>query len=295
MLAVHMAEAVLTLPRLFLGRALKRLREENGATLDRLAGGVGKSRTKLINVLEGKGTLTLDELTRLLDLLGATGKLREELLALGAEARKRPARRPNAYVDLLPPGYERLADMETMATEIWSYERGVIPGLLQIPQYVESLMTDQDGIWWEPSWQERRNRITFRLERRRLMMAADPAKSMHFIICDDALRTEVGGPETMRRQLEDLLRLIDEQPNITIQVIAATAPHNPAPSGGMIVLHFGEIVPPVGFLPTVYGPSSYFQEPTDTSRLARAFGKLQALSISPEESRRVIADLAARS
>jgi transcriptional regulator with XRE-family HTH domain len=286
-------EAVPTVPRLFLGEALKQLRAESGRTIDELAADLGKDRTRLIRVFEGKGTLAVDELGQLLDLLGAAQKQRRELLALGAEARKRPSRRP--YTDLLPRGYERLADLESMATKIWSYEPGVIPGLVQIPEYIEAMMTDGDGIWWESSWEERRNRINFRLERQKLMMAADAPKSLHFIITDTALRTEVGGPDTMHRQLEHLLWVVDERPNTTIQVLAATTPHNPAPAGGLMLLQLGEALRPVGYLPAIYGPGTYFDEPIDTARLSRAFGRLEGLAASTDKSRKVIADLVTRS
>ena len=127
-----MAAGVLTVPRLFLGEALKRLRAESRKTLDETAAAIGKSRARLINVLDGKGTLTVDELARLLDFLGARASQKPGLLALGAEARKRPTRRP--YTDLLPSAYERITDLQSMANEIdWS-ERGVIPGLLRMPE-----------------------------------------------------------------------------------------------------------------------------------------------------------------
>jgi hypothetical protein len=52
---------------------------------------------------------------------------------------------------------------------------------------------------------------------------------------------------------------------------------------------------PVGFLPTVYGPATYFDDPADTGRLSRAFGKVEGLALSQEESRTVIAELTRRS
>ncbi len=289
-----MPEAVPTFPRLFLGEVLKRLRAESGKKTEDLAVAIGKDRGQMSRVLDGKGTLSVDELAQLLDVLGATPDQKRELLALGAEARKRPTRRP--YTDLLPRSYERLADLESMATEIWSYDPGIIPGPLQIPEYIEALMTDGDGIWWESSWEERRNRISFRLERQKLMMVADPPKSLRFILTDTALRTEVGGPDVMRRQLEHLLRMIDERPDTAIQILSATAAHNPAQGGGgLALLHFGQTLRPVGFLHGFYGPSTYFDEPIDTGRLFRAFGRLEALAASADESRRVIADLVTRS
>lgn len=287
-----MAAGVLTLPRFYLGVALKRLRADSGRTLDELAAVVGKSRARLITVLDGKGTLTADELTRLLDFLGAQSVQKRELLKLGVETRKRPNRRP--YADLLPEGYERIVDLESMATEIWTYERGVIPGLLQIPEYVEGLVADADGIWWERSWEERRNRVTFRLERQKLIMDAEPDKALHFVISDEALRTEVGGPKIMRHQLEHLLSLMDTRPNINIQVLSSTVSHNPVPTGGVILLRLGVSLPPLALLSVAYGPSAYVDNPVETDRIVRARIKIEELAMSPDETRKYIADLARR-
>ncbi|GAA1984435.1 helix-turn-helix transcriptional regulator [Amycolatopsis minnesotensis] len=278
-----------TVPRLFLGEALRRLRAESGKTLDEAAAATGRNRIQLIRVIDGKGTITADELEQLLDFFGATPKQKRELLALGVEARKRASRRP--YTDLLPGAYERFTDLESMASEIWRYEVGEIPALLQIPEYIEAQMMMADGVWWQSSWEERRNRITFRLERQKLVMEAEQPKAIRFIITDDALRTPIGGTGIMTRQLEHILRVIDEHPNVTVQVLSATEPQNPARSGGLILLHFGELLRPVGFLPVVYGPSTYFDEPEDTGPLMRVFGKLEGLALSPDESRRLVADL----
>jgi transcriptional regulator with XRE-family HTH domain len=282
-----MAAGVLTLPRLFLGEALKRLRAESGRTLDETATAVGKSRARLINVLDGKGTLTAQELERLLDYLDASAELKSELLALGVDARKRPS--PRAYTDLLPGSYARLADLESMSTEICSYERGVIPGLLQTPEYIEALMVDGDGIWWESSLQERMNRILFRLERQKLIME-DPSRMLRFVITEDALRTQVGSAETMTQQLEYLLSLV-ERSNINIRVLSPTVPHNPSPCGGLAVLRLGAQRHGVGMLPVVYGPSTYLDDPVDTHRLSRAFDKIEQLAMDPDASAQLIAQL----
>jgi transcriptional regulator with XRE-family HTH domain len=281
-----------TVPRRFLGDAIRRLRLQSGKTLDEAAGAIGKSRVQLIRVIDGKGTISAQELAVLLDFLGAEPTEKRELLALGVEARKRSTRRP--YTDLLPNGFLRLADLETMAVEIWNYNRGVIPGLLQISAYIEAQMAVSDGVWWDPSWEERRNRIDFRLARQRQIMEAEPAKAMNFIISDEALRTEVGSPDVMVDQLNHLVKIADGNPNISIRVIASTVARNPTPESGLILLHFNEPLRPVGFIPVSYGPSTYFDEPADTHRISRAFGRLEGLALDAKASRKVIADLATR-
>jgi transcriptional regulator with XRE-family HTH domain len=284
-----MAGSIQTLPRLFLGQALKRLRDQSGLKLDEVAAAVGKDRSRLIKLFDGRGNITAEELTTLLEFLNATPKQKRELLKLGTEARNRATKRP--YTDLLPGAYERLADLESMATEMWRYERSTIPALLQIPEYIEAQMLAADGVWWQASWEERRNRITFRLERQKVVLEAEPTKTLRIITTDDALRTQVGGPEIIRRQLDHILELINKHPNLTFQVLPATEPQNPAREGDLILLHFGDLLSPVAFLPVLYGPSTYFNQPEDTSIFMRVFGRLEGLAMSPTESRKVVEDL----
>ncbi len=290
-----MAGGVPTVSRRLLGDGIRRLREQSGKTLDEAANAIGKNRVQLIRVIEGKGRISAEDLTVLLGFLGAGAEETQELLALGVEARKRSSRR--AYPDQLPKEYFRLADLEALATEIWDYSRGVIPGLLQTPDYIEAEMTYGDGIWWDSSlgWEERRNRIDYRLTRQRQTMESDPSKALRFVIADEALRTEVGAPTTMQAQLAYLLKIIDTRPEVNIQVLSSTVSHNPAPVSGMILLHFEDPLPPMGLMPVSFGPPTYVEAPTDTARLIRAFRKVESLALSRERSRARIAELAASS
>lgn len=45
---------------------------------------------------------------------------------------------------------------------------------------------------------------------------------------------------------------------------------------------------PVGFPHVVYEHSTYFDKAADTNRLARAFGKVRELALSPEETRKYL-------
>lgn len=130
--------------------------------------------------------------------------------------------------------------------------------------------------------------MAFRLERQRLVFDADPPKQLEFIFTDDALTAGTGGPDVMRRQLEHLLRIIDERQDITVQVLDVAAANNPARAGGLMLLHFDERTPSVGLLPVVYGPSTYLDEPADTAALARGFDRVRELAFSREESRKRI-------
>jgi transcriptional regulator with XRE-family HTH domain len=280
------SEAVQTIPRVFLGEALKQLRADAKKTLDAAAAAAGKDRARLIKVLDGKATLTAEELDALAKFLEATPARRRELLALGVEARKRPTENP--YTDLVEGSYRRVAWLEAMAKDIWVYEKGIYPYLIQSPEYIDSLMNVGEGIWWDEAGNESLNRAAFRKERQRIVFDSTAEKDVEVLFTADALTAEVGGPQVMRAQRDHTLRVMDRHENLTVRIVPTTARDNPAQQGGMTMLRFGEVLRPVGFLHVVYGPSTYFDKATDTDRLARAFDKVRELALSPEETRKYL-------
>jgi len=288
-----MGEAVPTMPRRLLGGELRRLRVDAGKSQDEAATAIGKARTRIGKFEEGRSNLTAGELETLLDLYGATKAERKQVLAMGVEARQRQPKR--AYVDLLPDSFQRQADLQVLSQMICVYSKGIYPGLLQAPEYAEALMAAGDGLWWGRSYQERTRRVAFRLEWQRRVFEADALKELRFIFTDDAFGAEVGGPEVMRIQAEHVLRIMDERPNVRVQILRADTRNNPAQHGGLTVLHFDKPTPPVGFVSVVYGPSPYLNDPADTDAFVRVFERLGELALDQEESRRLLAKQLKRS
>ncbi|CAM4001164.1 helix-turn-helix transcriptional regulator [Kibdelosporangium persicum] len=283
-----------TIPRRLLGSELKRLRLRAGKSGVEAAAAINKDQSRISKVEDGRANLSADDLATLLDLFGVSKAERKKLLAMGVEARKREPKR-RAYVDTLPGSYRRLSNMEVQASRILSYEKGIFPGLLQCDDYAEAVITACDGVWWESSYQDRANRVSFRLDRQRLVFQADPAKELEFIITDDALQTPFGRPHVLRRQIEHVLQLIDEHPKLSIHVLSATIPDNPAPQGGFALMHFPEPAPPIGFMSVLYGPSPYLDDAADTDALIRAFERLREMSSGKAESRVIVERFLTRS
>ncbi|MEV0680689.1 Scr1 family TA system antitoxin-like transcriptional regulator [Actinosynnema sp. NPDC050436] len=273
-----MGQAVQTMPRRLLGGELKRLRRAAGKSLDDSARVIDKDRSRLIKVEDGRSTLKADDLESLLSFYEVAERDRKKVLAMGVEARQRQSKR--AYVDLLPGALSRIADLESAASSIAYYDRAVIPGLLQLPEYTEAQMVSGDGIWWEASYRERSNRTAFRLERQKLLAE----KEFDFYFTEDALNIAVGGRDVMRRQVDHLLAASD-RPNVSLRLLDATDPRNPCQQGALVLLEFDLGTPRVGLLPVAYGPSTYLDEPADTEAIARCFQRLSALAYSEEESR----------
>ncbi|ONI77258.1 hypothetical protein ALI144C_34920 [Actinosynnema sp. ALI-1.44] len=279
-----MPGAAQTIPRRLLGSELRRLRLKAGKTAADAAATIGKDQSRISKVEDGRANLPAEDLAALLDLFQVGKAERKRLLALGVEARKREPKR-RAYVDTLPGSYRRLSNIESQASQILVYERGIFPGLLQCDDYIEAVMAGGDGIYWESSYQERADRVSFRLDRQRLVFQSDPPKEMEFIIADDSLRTTFGRPQVLQRQIEHVLHLLDKHPGLSIRVLSTTAPDNPAPHAGFALMRFPEPASPIGFNSVVHGPSMYLDDSADTDVLARIFDRLRGLAIGKAESR----------
>ncbi|GAA3461640.1 helix-turn-helix transcriptional regulator [Saccharothrix longispora] len=288
-----MGQTAQTMPRRLLGAELRRFRLRAQRSQVEAARAIGRDQGRINKVEAGRSNLRPEELETLLTFLDVTPEERDRLLAMSVEARKRYPR-SRAYVDHLPDSYRRFATLESQASVIMTYERGIFPGLLQTGEYAEAVMRAGDGLWWEPSYEERAERVAFRLERQRVVFDSTPPRRVEFIVTDDAFHAEFGDRELMRRQVEHLLRVAD-RPGVDLWLLSATTRNSPAPHAGFTLLHFEPPAPAIGFASVAYGPSPYLDDPADTLPLGRVFQRLKQLSTGPAESKDVLREALRRS
>ncbi|MBB5954406.1 transcriptional regulator with XRE-family HTH domain [Saccharothrix tamanrassetensis] len=276
-----------TVERLQLGLALTRLRTAANRSQGEAAEAIGRTGGRLSQVENGKGGLGPDELSKLLDFYGVRGPERETILALGAAARRRAPRR--AYVDNLPEPFQRLSELQAAAREINWYECGVIPGLVQSPDYVRAIMALSNSIYWDDSEQETSERIAYRQEHQRRVLEASDPKTISVVFTEDTLDHVIGGPSVMRGQVLHLLQLTERHPTLSIRIIPNTTVDNPALGGGLVVLDFPHATP-VSFSAVLYGPYTFYDHREDIEPMQRLFRRVEELSLSREDSRALLVD-----
>jgi transcriptional regulator with XRE-family HTH domain len=280
-----MGEARQTFERRRLGLALRRLREQASVSQQEAAERIDKARPRMVELEDGRGVISIADLESLLDLYGVAADERAAVLEVGVQARQRPKRRSTSH---LPPGeYQRFADMESNAREADYYEFGLVPGMLQAPGYMRFLFEDANGAWWDASSTEMEERIAFRIGRqKRVMESAEPPR-MRFVFTDQVL-LEGFDAAVLREQRRHILSLVTRHENLTVQVLPAAKPGNPARGVGFALFRFGTGAPPVAFPSAAYGPSPYYDEEKVTSTMLRVFERLRELALAPEESVRFI-------
>ncbi|MFJ8794606.1 Scr1 family TA system antitoxin-like transcriptional regulator [Streptomyces sp. NPDC102462] len=112
-------------------------------------------------------------------------------------------------------GFPEYVGHEGRAVEIRLYEIGIIPGLLQTPQYAR-VLADSAVQRGSITPEQASERVSFLAERQAALRRARPP--MVFVVMDEScIRRPIGGSEVMGAQLEYLVEFA-ARPNTVLQV-----------------------------------------------------------------------------
>ena len=101
------------------------------------------------------------------------------------------------------------------------------------------------------------------------------------VLGEGALHQAVGGPDVLAGQIRHLVRLADEFPDLTVQVLPFSAgAHGGAGSGSLAILRFPD-APSLGvvYLEALSG-GVYLESQADVARYIRAFALLRAAALA---------------
>ncbi|MFE2528161.1 helix-turn-helix transcriptional regulator [Streptomyces sp. NPDC059382] len=183
------------------GQRLRRLRDGRGWTQDELAVRMRYTGTHISAIETGRRSPT-PRFTASADKVFGTGDQFE---------RHGRAVRHTALLE----GFPEYVQIESDATEIRLFELGIIPGLLQTPEYAAAIASGavRRGAITE---QQAEERLTL-LARRQASMERAPRPLVHAVLDESCIRRPVGGPTVMNAQLMRLVELA-ELPNTIVQV-----------------------------------------------------------------------------
>ncbi|GAA2599155.1 helix-turn-helix transcriptional regulator [Streptomyces axinellae] len=191
-------------PQAAFGARLRSMREARGWTQDELAVRMGYSSTHISSIETGRKLPTL-RLARSADVaFGIVGTV---------ETFERQWR--EIHHGSLLEGFPQYVDFESRAAEIRVYEVGVIPGLLQTPEYARALehgSVKRGAI----SVEQAEERVALIAERQAALIRTPPP--LVFAVLDEScIRRPMGEPAIMKAQLDRIMEFA-EQPNTVLQV-----------------------------------------------------------------------------
>ncbi|WP_089312373.1 helix-turn-helix domain-containing protein [Actinomadura mexicana] len=198
-----------TIRKRALSQKLVDLRKQCGMTTAQVCRQLNWSHTKLNYIEKAKWVEpSSDAVADLCELYGVEGSDRDALIQLTREARQRGWWRK--YNDVF---VSELPGFEAGASHIRTFQNTVVPGLLQVPSYVE-LITRANGYQDEA---EIRRRVEARLERQKILMRGRVPCRLHAIIDENAI-LRINNAEVRAEQLLHLIRATDRR-NIDLQVL----------------------------------------------------------------------------
>jgi hypothetical protein len=268
-----------TIRRRELGALLRALRTERGWTAEQVVGqlGLGMSTSKLSRLETGHRGASARDVNQLCDLYEVDGEQRQRMLELAREGKQR------AWWQPLGLPYSTYVGMEAEATSISDYGLGMIPGLLQVPEYARAVVraTLPD---LEPEAVEQR--VQGRMTRQQLLFLSDGPR-FEAVVDESVLHRVVGSPAIMRSQLKRLLEL-SELPNVTLRVIPYEAGALPAGNNKFIILSFAQpAVLDVVFIEGLTG-DLYLDDPVEVETYRATYRALVRLAADPDVTRETI-------
>ena len=173
--------------------------------------------------------------------------------------------------------------IELKAETLLSFEHSIVPGLLQTEEYASEVLKYLHNAPFDV-----KEVLRERMERQQKVLGCDDPPTAVFIMDEQVLRREVGGPEVMSRQLRHLVELA-EQPNVIIQVVPAGTGYHPGLAGAFMIAKFDrtEIAFQDG---TVTG--QVLEEANQVSALTRKWENIHAAALPQAASIELIAKVA---
>ncbi|NML54296.1 helix-turn-helix domain-containing protein [Streptomyces sp. R302] len=268
-----------------LGDELRRLREASGLTTAQAAEALDCTKGKISRIENGRVAVRLPDLTAMLHAYRVSDEdVRTRLSALARKANRR--RREgwwNQYGSVLADTYRDYIALEAMAGSIRTFQAQLIPGLLQIPDYIRAVTVASQQ--WQTG-DEIEKFVQVRLARQERLTGDSPLE-LWAVLSEGVLLQQVGGGQVMREQLEHLLAAA-EFPNVTIQVLPFSRGAHASMFGPYVVLGFRE----EGALDVVLADnptgSIWLEREAEVSRYQDLFDAARTSALSPVESRAVI-------
>ncbi|MFD7579226.1 helix-turn-helix domain-containing protein [Kitasatospora sp. NPDC059817] len=207
-------------PAVMFGEALRFAREQAGYTQEDLGKILHCHRTVITRWEGGKRPMDADTVARADDALAMGGLL------------VRLWERVDWHADIEHPDwFQKYVELEEEVAAIRAIQYNRINGLLQCEDYARAILSLGDARNIPERLAER---VATRMGRQERFLTGD-GPMLLVVLDESAIRTVVGGPGVMRRQMEHLLS-VSEQSNIFIEVAPFARPARKMPATSLFLL-----------------------------------------------------------
>ncbi len=183
---------------------------------------------------KGQRLPSVEDVSAILALLGVTGEKRDRTRTLA-----RHAREPNwlASCSVDPPfALTTRLNLESTTTAITTWSPLIVPGLLQAPDYIRSIM-DNAPVTIEQA----DTRLQIRLKRQQILTRPEPVQ-FTALLGEQAHHENIGGAGVMSDQIDHLVTM-SERANIRLRIVPAGIGYHPGLIGPFDIYEFADAPP----------------------------------------------------
>lgn len=259
-----------------LGKLLRDLRKSAGVTVQQAAGHLECSIAKIGHWERGKYRTNRSELADLLELYAVDAETCERVDNLRREAAKNTHEWWDPYD--LPQWFSPFVGLEQEAIEVFTFELGLVPGLLQTGDYAREVHRAGRFTAVESqieSW------VDLRLKRQERLYEGNPLVAQ-VVLAEEALHRVVGSRAVMREQVESLIEKSGRD-NVVVRLLPLESGAHMSPQGSFAVLRFPAHTSDIAFVDTPLS-GRIVDNSRDTAELSRVFAALQHGALTVDQS-----------
>ncbi|MEU8784146.1 helix-turn-helix transcriptional regulator [Streptomyces sp. NPDC048637] len=210
-----------------LGAALRALRQASGKEAKSVARSAVMSASKLSKIETAKVAPSAADVERILTAIGVSDEVKAEYLeavrAATTEATAwRLVRRMGVH-----KAQQQTRALEAQMTLLRLFQPALIPGLLQTPEYIRTILSRHDL-----GEDVLARTISARIERQQALY--DATKELHFVITEPVLRWRIVSAVRMAEQMDSLASL-SRLPNIDIRIVPLSARQQDVASHAFVI------------------------------------------------------------
>ncbi|WP_173155131.1 helix-turn-helix domain-containing protein [Phytohabitans suffuscus] len=180
------------------------------------------STSKLVRIENGQVGISKADLSELLRIYGTTDQnYIDELQELARVSRQRMWW--SEFQRFLPATYQEFIGAEFDASRIRYIQPLIVPGILQIASYAETINVATTPGTADPEVTQKR--VEARMRRQTELFQRRGSVEIIAVLDEAVLRRPVGGAETMRQQLDHLARIAEEEAITLVVLPFSVGPH----------------------------------------------------------------------
>lgn len=215
--------------RRYLGKVLRRYRDESELTVAEVAKRLDVVQSTLTRIEGGKNAILPKHVYRLIEIYGVASPEATALTTLAEQSNERGWW--ESYADVLHEWFAMFTALESDAEEVWTWQLAFVPGQVQTREYARAVTVAA-----HPDWPD--DKVNRTVELRAARQAQLDRLRLTMMVDESVLHRTVGGRDCMRAQLDQLI--VTTSDDAGIRIVPFGAGENPGMTNAYTLLRFPE-------------------------------------------------------